>query len=102
MSYFDIIVTFMTIYIVVIFMATVNNITILYNFLMISYQPFWNTLKSKGVSTYALISKYNISSATIDRLRKGGGISTTKINDLCKILNCTVADIIEFVPENNE
>ena len=59
-------------------------------------------MKSKGVSTYALISKYNISSATIDRLRKGGGISTTKINDLCKILECTVSDIIEYVPEDNQ
>lgn len=68
---------------------------------MISYRPFWNILKRKGVSTYALISKHNISSATIDRLRRGGGISTTKLNDLCKILNCTVSEIIEFVPDKD-
>lgn len=67
--------------------------------LMISYEPFWKTLKEKGVSTYTLISKYNISSATIDRIRKGGGISTTKINDLCQILNCKVEDIIKFIKD---
>lgn len=67
--------------------------------LMISYEPFWKTLKEKGVSTYTLISKYNISSATIDRMRKGGGISTTKINDLCQILNCKVEDIIKFIKD---
>lgn len=66
---------------------------------MISYTPFWRTLKEKGESTYTLINKYGISSATIDRIRKGGGITTQKINDLCKILNCRVEDIIEYVDE---
>ncbi|MBQ3549727.1 MAG: helix-turn-helix transcriptional regulator [Clostridia bacterium] len=66
---------------------------------MISYKPFWNTLKSKSVSTYALINKYNISSATIDRIKKGKGISTMKIDDFCRILDCTVSDIIEYEKE---
>lgn len=64
---------------------------------MISYEPFWNTLKAKGVTTYALINKHNISSSTIDRMRKGYGISTLKIDDLCKILDCRVEDIILYV-----
>ena len=63
---------------------------------MISYTPFWNTLKKKGISTYALINKHNISSSTIDRMRKGKGISTLKIDDFCKILDCNVQDIIEY------
>lgn len=66
---------------------------------MISYTPFWRTLKEKGESTYTLINKYGISSATVDRIRKGGGITTQKINDLCQILNCRVEDIIEYVDE---
>ncbi len=68
---------------------------------MITYTPFWKTLKEKGESTYTLIEKYGISSATIDRLRNGKGISTAKINDLCKILNCTVSDIIEYEPDED-
>lgn len=68
---------------------------------MITYAPFWKTLKEKGESTYTLIEKYGISSATIDRLRNGKGISTAKINDLCKILNCTVSDIIEYESDEN-
>ena len=63
---------------------------------MINYKPFWETLKKKGVSTYALINQHGISSATIDRMRKGMGISTTKIDDFCKILDCRVEDIIEY------
>ena len=69
---------------------------------MISYSPFWKTLKERGISTYALITKHDISSATIDRMKKGGGISTMKIDDFCRILNCRVEDIIEYLPDNEK
>lgn len=69
---------------------------------MISYEQFWKTMKQKGESTYSLIEKHGISSATIDRLRKGKGISTAKVNDLCKILDCNVSEIIEYVPDNEK
>ncbi len=68
---------------------------------MISYGPFWSTLKKKNISTYALINRYGISSATIDRIKKGGGISTMKIEDFCRILNCRVEDIIEYIPNSD-
>ena len=67
---------------------------------MISYEPFWNTLKQKGISTYTLINKYHISSATISRMKSGGGISTMKIDDFCRILECEVSDIIKYVPDS--
>ena len=66
---------------------------------MISYAPFWKTVKERGESTYTLINKYGISSATIARMRSGGGISTSKIDDFCKILHCRVEDIIEYLPD---
>lgn len=46
-----------------------------------------------------LINKYNISSATIDRMKKGNGISTMKINDFCEILDCKVEDVIVYEKE---
>lgn len=73
---------------------------IVYNLVMISYKPFFDTLKKKNISTYTLIYKYGISSATIDRIKKGGGITTSKLNDLCNILNCNVEDIIVFKKES--
>jgi len=65
---------------------------------LISYEPFWRTMKERGVTTYALITRHNISSATIDRMKKGEGITTAKLDDLCRILQCTVSDIIEYIP----
>ena len=77
-------------------MTIVKSMTIYYNINMISYRPFWEKLKNSNESTYTLINNHNISSATIDRLRKGMGISTLKIDDLCRILDCGVSDIIEY------
>ena len=63
---------------------------------MISYKPFWETLKRKNISTYSLIYKHNVSSATISRIKNGGGITTAKLDDLCRIINCRVEDIIKY------
>ena len=66
---------------------------------MISYQPFWNTLKERDVSAYTLIKKYNISSNRLTRMRKGLPLSTVSIDEFCRILHCNVEDIIEYVEE---
>ena len=63
---------------------------------MIVYDPFWKTLKEKKISTYMLINKYKLSSSTIARLRHNQPISTTTLDDLCRFLNCTVSEIIEY------
>ena len=65
---------------------------------MVVYTPFWDTLKTSGESTYTLIKKHHISSSTIDKLRKNKPITTTTINDLCRILNCKVENIMLYIP----
>ena len=67
---------------------------------MITYKPLWETMKKKGVSTYTLINKHNISSSTIHRLRHDQGVTTQLIDDLCKILDCNVEDIIKYEPSD--
>ena len=34
---------------------------------MITYKPLWETMKEKGVTTYTLINKYNISRNTLKK-----------------------------------
>ena len=69
---------------------------------MIDYNPFWNTLKKSNETTYTLINKYRISSATIDKLRKNKPMTTTTLNDLCRILNCNISDIVRYVPSEDD
>ncbi len=69
---------------------------------MISYGPFWNTLKKSSESTYTLIKTHHLSSSTIDKLRKDKPLNTTTINDLCRILNCNVSDIMNYVPSEDD
>lgn len=68
---------------------------------MITYEPFWNTLKQKGISQYTLINDYEITTSLLDRLRKNLHISTHTINRLCKILDCQVSDIVKYVDEED-
>ena len=65
---------------------------------MISYAPFWETLKNSKETTYTLINTYKVSSSTIDKLRNNKNITTLTINDLCRILDCDISDIIEYIP----
>ncbi|MDD6616172.1 MAG: helix-turn-helix transcriptional regulator [Lachnospiraceae bacterium] len=69
---------------------------------MINYEPFWNTLKNSTESTYTLINRHHVSSATIDKLRKNKPLTTTTINDLCRILNCRIDDIACYIPSEDD
>lgn len=66
---------------------------------MISYEPFYETLKRKDVSTYKLINQYGISRSLLDRLKHNKPISTVTLNDLCNILKCRVEEILHFTPD---
>lgn len=67
---------------------------------MITFEPLWRTMKSRGISQYKLIKEYRISTGQLDRLRKNGNVSTYTLDHLCKILDCTLADIAEFKSED--
>lgn len=69
---------------------------------MISYEPFYKTLKEKNISTYKLINEYGISRSLLDRLKHDRPISTVTLNDLCNILDCPVDGILTFIPDNNK
>ena len=69
---------------------------------MLVYDPFWQTLKQSGESTYTLIKNHHVSSSTIDRLRKNKPLNTTTINDLCRILKCRVDQVVCYVPSDED
>ena len=66
---------------------------------MISYDRLWKTMKSKGITQYALIKKYNISPGQITRLKRNESVSTHTIETFCKILKCKVEDVMQYIDD---
>ncbi len=66
---------------------------------MISYAPFYKTMKKKGFTTYKLINEYDVRRSLLNRLKHNKPITTTTLNDLCTILDCRVEDIMEYVKD---
>lgn len=66
---------------------------------MISYARLWETMKKRGATTYTLQVKGEISSSTVRRLKAGESVSTNTLDALCRILDCTLQDIVEYLPD---
>ena len=64
---------------------------------MISYDRLWQTMKEKNVTQYILIKKHHISPGQITRLKRNESVSTHTIEMFCKILNCNVEDIMQYI-----
>lgn len=69
---------------------------------MITYTPLWETLKKKGMSTYTLRVKLNVSGSTVQRLRRNMSVSTNTLDDLCELLDCSISDIVEHIPNSKQ
>lgn len=69
---------------------------------MIKYTRLWATLKAKHISQYKLMRDYGVDTAQLYRLRHNMVIKTVTIDNLCRILNCNVEDIMEYIPDDAE
>lgn len=67
---------------------------------MIDYTPFWNILEHSDESWYTLMKRHGISNGTLSCLKNKRLISLRSIDDLCRILNCQIEDIIQYVPSD--
>ena len=66
---------------------------------MISYQRLWETMRERGVTQYVLIYKNGVSPGQLTRLKRNESVSTHTIEMFCRILNCRVEDIMEYIPD---
>lgn len=66
---------------------------------MISYEPLWETMKRKKVTTYALIYKHGFSPYTITNLKRGKSITMFTLEKLCTVLNCQAESVVRFLPD---
>lgn len=66
---------------------------------MMSFEPLWRTLKQKNVSTYKLINEYGLSKGMIDNLKHNRNVTLLTIEQLCRILDCRVEDIVIYIKD---
>ena len=64
---------------------------------MVSYAPLWRTMEKREITTYTLITKYNINPRTINNLKHNSSITVYTLERLCEILSCTPNDVLEFI-----
>ncbi len=67
--------------------------------MMISYEKLWETMRKKGVTQYALIKTHGVSPAQITRLKRNESVSTHTIDVFCRILDCNVEDIMQYIKD---
>lgn len=69
---------------------------------MISYDPLWETMRRKNITTYTLIKEYGFSRGTLDSLKHNRNISTATLDDICGILDCRVEDVLAYIPNDKD
>lgn len=65
---------------------------------MISYEPLFKTMREKGITSYRL-GKMGFPLSNYYAMKRGENISTHTLNQLCKLLQCKVDEVIEYVEE---
>ncbi len=66
---------------------------------MYSYEPLFETMEKRGITTYSLINHYGISSHLMSNLRHNRNVTVETLYRLAKILDCTPNDIVKFTEE---
>ena len=68
---------------------------------MISYEPLFRTMAAKGITSYRL-KKLGFPRSTYYAMKHGENISSHTVNQLCRILQCNVSDIMEYIDDEKQ
>lgn len=66
----------------------------------VSYKKLWKLLIDKDMKKKDLEEKAQVSHYTVSKLYRGENVTIDILERICKTLNCTVGDIMEFVPDD--
>lgn len=94
--------TFLSVHIIFVFAKIFKIENTLYHECMIDFSPFWKTLQESKENWYTLNKVHHISFSTLNRLKHNKDVSTKTLNDLCRILNCDIKNIIKYVPSESD
>lgn len=68
----------------------------------ISYKKLWKLLIDKDMKKSDLLNATGISRYTINKLNRGDNVTTDVLVKICRVLDCTMDDIMEILPEDSE
>ncbi|MDY4920528.1 MAG: helix-turn-helix transcriptional regulator [Phascolarctobacterium sp.] len=68
----------------------------------VTYKKLFHLLIDKGMTNAELMERGGFSANIITRLKRNNYVSLDSIEKICKVLNCGVDDILEFLPDNTE
>ena len=63
----------------------------------VSYKRLWKILIDRDMKKKDLAELADLSTYTITKMSKGENVTTDTLGKICKALNCTLDDIMEFV-----
>ena len=68
----------------------------------VSYKELWKLLIDRDMKKKDLAELAGISSFTISKMNAGNNVTVEVLCKICKALNCTLDEIMEFIPEDDE
>lgn len=68
----------------------------------VSYKKLFHMMIEKEMTNAELQQKAGFSANIITRLKRNGYVSLESIENICRVMECGVDDILEFVPDENE
>ena len=63
----------------------------------ISYNKLWKILIDKKMKKIELMKAANIGTTTLAKLSKDQQISMEVLTKICKVLDCNIGDIVDFI-----
>ncbi len=66
----------------------------------VSYKKLFHMMIEKEITNVELQQKAGFSANIITRLKRNGYISLESIESICRVMECGVDDILDFVPDN--
>ena len=67
-----------------------------------SYKKLWKLFIDKDMKKKDLAAAAGISNYTISKMGKGENITTDVLGKICAALDCTLDDIMEFIPDEQK
>ena len=65
----------------------------------VSYKKLFHLLIEKDMTNAQLMEQAGFSANIITRLKRNEYVSMESLENICRVMNCGVDDILEFVPE---